>query len=108
MRTAHAVHDDARKRSRSEPRKGSIHANSSTALASYQAAMYTASTDANGSDFVASGTNMVTFADSNSVKFGSLAGQRGRLGQNLTAFLGQLIGGSAVTCFDSGLAGIRA
>ena len=78
-----------------------------TALASYPAAMGTASVDANGNlTFTASGTNTITVSPAaTATKFGVnvLNAQPASgtvIGQDLSAFFGQSIGGGAVTCYD--------
>jgi flagellar hook protein FlgE len=78
-----------------------------TALASYPAAMGTASTDANGNlKFTASGTNTISVSPSaTATKFGinvfnALPANGTVLAQDLSAFLGQSVGGGAVTCYD--------
>ncbi len=78
-----------------------------TALASYPAAMGAASVDVNGNlTFTASGTNSITVSPSaTATKFGinvfnALPANGTVIGQDISAFLGQSIGGGAVTCYD--------
>ena len=78
-----------------------------TALAAYPAGMGTAAIDVNGNlTFTASGTNTITVSSgATATKFGinvfnALPANGTVLGQDLAAFLGQTIGGGAVTCFE--------
>jgi flagellar hook protein FlgE len=77
------------------------------ALATYPAAMGTATTDANGNlTFTASGTNSITLdPPATATKFGinvftASAADGTVIGQDVSAFLDQSIGGGAVTCYD--------
>jgi flagellar hook protein FlgE len=79
----------------------------STALSSYPPAMGTASVDANGNlTFTASGSNAITVdPPATATKFGvnvfnALAANGSVIGQDISAFLDQSIGGGAVTCYD--------
>jgi flagellar hook protein FlgE len=78
-----------------------------TAIGLYPPAMGSASVDANGNlTFTASGTNTITVSPSaTATKFGinvftALPANGTVIGQDLSAFLGQSIGGGAVTCYD--------
>ena len=78
-----------------------------TALASYPPAMGTATVDANGNlTFTASGSNAITVdPPATATKFGvnvfnALAANGTVIGQDISAFLDQSIGGGAVTCYD--------
>jgi flagellar hook protein FlgE len=78
-----------------------------TALASYPPAMGTATVDANGNlTFTASGSNAITVdPPGTATKFGvnvfnALAANGTVIGQDISAFLDQSIGGGAVTCYD--------
>ena len=78
-----------------------------TALGLYPPAMGTATVDANGNlTFTASGSNAITVdPPATATKFGvnvfnALAANGTVIGQDISAFLDQSIGGGAVTCYD--------
>ncbi len=78
-----------------------------TTLAGYPGAMGTAAVDANGNlTFTASGNNTITVSPSTTAtKFGinvfdARPATGEVIGQDVTAFIDQSIGGGAVTCFD--------